>query len=243
MILTGFHTLFAAFDRSEFFTPPFWLARCRSVKTTFFKRFPATKQNRAQWANFRIVCTVGYYLDWKKKFAGLGGCKGRPPRVYLTPWWTWSWLWWKSLDPYDKDDPEPWTRSWSWREGPWPWLLVITMTTVTKPWYENDQGVSVIVIATMMCMAMAMINMTVIFMIRDETSQNLSGGMQRKLSIACAFVGGSKWVLIRLRSNYCKSCPCTVFYNLNPGHSFAYASYRWLCHQLRIGWKWYPYHD
>lgn len=30
---------------------------------------------------------------------------------------------------------------------------------------------------------------------RDEMSKNLSGGMQRKLSIACAFVGGSKWVL------------------------------------------------
>jgi hypothetical protein len=44
--------------------------------TTFFKRFPATKQNRAQWADFRIVCTVGYYLDLKKKFAGLGGVKG-----------------------------------------------------------------------------------------------------------------------------------------------------------------------
>ena len=27
---------------------------------------------------------------------------------------------------------------------------------------------------------------------RDEWSKNLSGGMQRKLSIACAFVGGSK---------------------------------------------------
>ena len=27
---------------------------------------------------------------------------------------------------------------------------------------------------------------------RHEQSQNLSGGMQRKLSIACAFVGGSK---------------------------------------------------
>ena len=27
---------------------------------------------------------------------------------------------------------------------------------------------------------------------RDEMSKNLSGGMQRKLSIACAFVGGSK---------------------------------------------------
>jgi ABC-type multidrug transport system ATPase subunit len=31
-------------------------------------------------------------------------------------------------------------------------------------------------------------------MCRDEMSQNLSGGMQRKLSIACAFVGGSKYV-------------------------------------------------
>ena len=30
---------------------------------------------------------------------------------------------------------------------------------------------------------------------RHEQSQNLSGGMQRKLSIACAFVGGSKLVL------------------------------------------------
>ena len=29
---------------------------------------------------------------------------------------------------------------------------------------------------------------------RHEQSQNLSGGMQRKLSIACAFVGGSKLV-------------------------------------------------
>ena len=27
---------------------------------------------------------------------------------------------------------------------------------------------------------------------KDELSKNLSGGMQRKLSIACAFVGGSK---------------------------------------------------
>lgn len=27
---------------------------------------------------------------------------------------------------------------------------------------------------------------------RNEMSKNLSGGMQRKLSIACAFVGGSK---------------------------------------------------
>ncbi len=76
MILTGFHTLFAALGRAGFFTPPFWLARYRSEMTTFFKRFPATKQNRPQWANFRIVCTVGYYLNWKKKFAGLGGVKG-----------------------------------------------------------------------------------------------------------------------------------------------------------------------
>ena len=29
---------------------------------------------------------------------------------------------------------------------------------------------------------------------RDEMSKNLSGGMQRKLSIACAFVGGSRLV-------------------------------------------------
>ena len=28
---------------------------------------------------------------------------------------------------------------------------------------------------------------------KDEWSKNLSGGMQRKLSIACAFVGGSKY--------------------------------------------------
>ncbi len=62
--------------QSRLFTPPFWLARYRSEMTTFFKRFPATKQNRPQWADFRIVCTVGYYLDWKKKFAGLGGVKG-----------------------------------------------------------------------------------------------------------------------------------------------------------------------
>ncbi len=27
---------------------------------------------------------MGYYLNWKKKFAGLGGCKGRFARVYLT---------------------------------------------------------------------------------------------------------------------------------------------------------------
>ena len=27
---------------------------------------------------------------------------------------------------------------------------------------------------------------------KHELSKNLSGGMQRKLSIACAFVGGSK---------------------------------------------------
>merc|ERR1719273_992802 len=31
---------------------------------------------------------------------------------------------------------------------------------------------------------------------RHEQSQNLSGGMQRKLSIACAFVGGSKVVVL-----------------------------------------------
>merc|ERR1719210_647628 len=31
---------------------------------------------------------------------------------------------------------------------------------------------------------------------RDEWSKNLSGGMQRKLSIACAFVGGSKGVVL-----------------------------------------------
>ena len=35
---------------------------------------------------------------------------------------------------------------------------------------------------------------------RHEQSQNLSGGMQRKLSIACAFVGGSKLVLLSLFS-------------------------------------------
>ena len=29
---------------------------------------------------------------------------------------------------------------------------------------------------------------------RNEMSKNLSGGMQRKLSIACAFVGGSRSV-------------------------------------------------
>ena len=28
---------------------------------------------------------------------------------------------------------------------------------------------------------------------KNEWSKNLSGGMQRKLSIACAFVGGSKY--------------------------------------------------
>ena len=31
---------------------------------------------------------------------------------------------------------------------------------------------------------------------RHEWSKNLSGGMQRKLSIACAFVGGSKVVVL-----------------------------------------------
>jgi hypothetical protein len=52
--------------------------------TTFFKRFPATKQNRPQWANFRIVCTVGYYLNLKEKIRQIGGCKRRFSRVYLT---------------------------------------------------------------------------------------------------------------------------------------------------------------
>jgi hypothetical protein len=42
------------------------------------------KQNRPQWANFRVVCTVGYYLDFKEKIRRIGGCKGRSPRVYLT---------------------------------------------------------------------------------------------------------------------------------------------------------------
>ena len=37
---------------------------------------------------------------------------------------------------------------------------------------------------------------------RDEMSKNLSGGMQRKLSIACAFVGGSKWVYTHLCKYY-----------------------------------------
>ena len=37
---------------------------------------------------------------------------------------------------------------------------------------------------------------------RDEMSKNLSGGMQRKLSIACAFVGGSKWVYKYLCEQY-----------------------------------------
>ena len=31
---------------------------------------------------------------------------------------------------------------------------------------------------------------------RDEISKNLSGGMQRKLSIATAFVGGSRTVIL-----------------------------------------------
>ena len=33
---------------------------------------------------------------------------------------------------------------------------------------------------------------------KNEWSKNLSGGMQRKLSIACAFVGGSKYVTKRV---------------------------------------------
>ena len=45
---------------------------------------------------------------------------------------------------------------------------------------------------------------------RDEMSKNLSGGMQRKLSIACAFVGGSKWVYTYLCfyifSSFSKGC-------------------------------------
>jgi hypothetical protein len=51
--------------------------------TTFLKRFPATKQNRAQWANFRIVCAVGYYLDFKEKIRRIGGCKGGPHEYIL----------------------------------------------------------------------------------------------------------------------------------------------------------------
>ncbi len=51
--------------------------------TTFFKRFPVGKQNRAQWANFRVVAQWVIF-ELKEKFAGAGGIKGRLPRVYLT---------------------------------------------------------------------------------------------------------------------------------------------------------------
>jgi hypothetical protein len=82
MILTGFHTLFAALNRAGFLHLPFdW--QDISEMTTFFKRFPATKQNRPQWANFRIVCTVGYYLDFKEKIRWIGGCKGRSHEYIL----------------------------------------------------------------------------------------------------------------------------------------------------------------
>jgi hypothetical protein len=51
--------------------------------TTFFKRFPAGKQNRAQWANFRIVAQwVIFRIE--RKIRRRGGIKGRLPRVYLT---------------------------------------------------------------------------------------------------------------------------------------------------------------
>jgi hypothetical protein len=63
MILTGFHTLFAALLRTDFLHLPFSLARFLSVMTTFFKRFPAAKQNRAQWAIFRLFAQwVIYFL-------------------------------------------------------------------------------------------------------------------------------------------------------------------------------------
>ncbi len=84
MILSGFHMLFEALLRTGFLHLPFWLARYWSVKTTFFKRFPAAKQNRAQWAILDCLHS-GLFLKWKNKFAGWG-CKGRLSRVYLTLW-------------------------------------------------------------------------------------------------------------------------------------------------------------
>ncbi len=84
MTLTGFHTPFAALFRTGFLHLPFWLARCRSVMTTFFKRFPAAKQNQAQWAIFRLFAQWVKILEWKKKFVGSGGIDGRLSRVYLT---------------------------------------------------------------------------------------------------------------------------------------------------------------
>jgi hypothetical protein len=41
------------------------------------------KQNRAQWANFRIVAQwVIFRIE--RKIRQIGGIKGRSPRVYLT---------------------------------------------------------------------------------------------------------------------------------------------------------------
>ena len=49
-----------------------------------------------------------------------------------------------------------------------------------------------ITVVKIMMMMIILIMMMTMMMFRNELSQNLSGGMQRKLSIACAFVGGSK---------------------------------------------------
>jgi hypothetical protein len=42
----------------------------------FLKRFPAVKQNRAQWAIFLELYAQWVIFRLKEKFAGLGGVKG-----------------------------------------------------------------------------------------------------------------------------------------------------------------------
>ncbi len=75
MILTGFHTLFAALLRTDFLHLPFWLARCRSVMTTFLSGF--RWRNRTEHSGLFLDCLHSeLFLKWKKKFAGLGVLKG-----------------------------------------------------------------------------------------------------------------------------------------------------------------------
>ncbi len=83
MILTGFHTLFAALHRAGFLHLPFWLARYRRVMTTFLSGFRRGNRTAHSGLILKLLYS-GLFLELKEKFAGAGGIKGRLPRVYLT---------------------------------------------------------------------------------------------------------------------------------------------------------------
>ncbi len=82
MILTGFTHYLQLFREPVFIRLPFDI---EPRWPRFFKRFPA-RRNRTVHSGLILELFAQWviYFDWKKKIRRIGGCKGRPPRVYLT---------------------------------------------------------------------------------------------------------------------------------------------------------------